>query len=253
MPSPFPGMNPYFEQPWLWRAFHGRFLVLLQDVITPLVVPRYTCDYEEALFLDEPTGPTSSFAVADLAFARRSRSKKTISLTAVAAPVTGTVPDILRRRHRWLTVRDTADRRVVTVIELLSPSNKQGGPDREQYLTKRRRVLNSSAHFIEIDLLRGGQRMPITDVPACDYLVMVSRRKERPRVGLWPIGLRDELPAVPIPLRGEPEPMIPLKPVLDRVYDGGGYRYKLYDHPPDPPLSAADARWAHGLIAREGD
>ena len=252
MPSPFPGMNPYFEQGWTWRGFHGRFLVCLQDAITPLVVPRYTCDYEEALFLDEPATADKSFAVADLAFARRSRSKKSGSATAVAAPVTGTVPDILRRRHRWLTIRDTVDRHVVAVIELLSPSNKAAGPDREQYLTKRRRVLASSAHLIEIDLLRGGPRMPATGIPACDYLVMVSRRRERPNVGLWPIGLRDELPALPLPLRGEAEPLVHLKPVLDRVYDGGGYQYKLYDREPDPPLAAADTAWAKRLLKVAG-
>jgi hypothetical protein len=27
MPSPFPGMNPYLEQPELWLEFHSRAIV----------------------------------------------------------------------------------------------------------------------------------------------------------------------------------------------------------------------------------
>jgi hypothetical protein len=169
-----------------------------------------------------------------------------------AAPVTGTIPipRPVRRRRRWLTVRDTRKRAVVTVIELHSPSDKRAGRDRHRYLDKRSLVLASTANLVEIDLLRGGQRMPVEGLPACDYCVVVSRRTERPRAGMWPFALRDPLPNIPIPLLpGEEEPVIALKPVLDRTYDGGGYVYKVYDGPPDPPLSADDAEWARGILA----
>ncbi len=88
----------------------------------------------------------------------------------------------------------------MTVIELLSPTNKYAGPDREQYLVKRRELLASPVHFVEIDLLRGGPRMPMQDLPECDYCVLVSRVETRLDAGLWPIRLRE-----PIRLR-QPSP-----------------------------------------------
>lgn len=153
------------------------------------------------------------------------------------------IPD--QKPARRLKVQDTHRRHVVAVIELLSPSNKDSGPDRDRYLDKRFEVLSSDAALVEIDLLRGGPRLPIQGLPACSYYALVSRPGERPDVGLWPLGLPDRLPVVPIPLRpGEPEPTVDLQAVLDRVYDEGGYPYRIYDGEPDPPLSAADAEWA---------
>ncbi len=87
------------------------------------------------------------------------------------------------------------------MVELLSPANRRPGPDRAQYLAKRGKVLKGPAHRVEIDLLRAGEPMPSEDRPACAYSVAVSRNDERPRAGFWPIGLRDPLPAIPIPLR----------------------------------------------------
>jgi hypothetical protein len=60
----------------------------------------------------------------------------------------------------FLEIRDRDSHELVTVVELLSPSNKYAGPDREQYLAKARILQRSPVHFVEIDLLRGGPRMP---------------------------------------------------------------------------------------------
>jgi len=57
-------------------------------------------------------------------------------------------------RHTFLEIRDCDNRQLVTVLELLSPSNKRPGPDREQYLAKRQQLLASSVHLVELDLLR---------------------------------------------------------------------------------------------------
>src|SRR6202011_1559181 len=103
-------------------------------------------------------------------------------------------------RVPFLEVRDRQGRELVAVIELLSPSNKRPGEDREQYLAKRRELLRSPAHLVEIDLLRGGPPMPLEDRPVCDYSVLVSRAERRPVAAFWPLRLRDRLPVIPIPL-----------------------------------------------------
>jgi Protein of unknown function (DUF4058) len=257
MPSPFPGMNPYFEQPGIWRGFHGLLLGQLTFALNSRVTPRYHADYEESLYIDQPQ-PTDRtfFAVADVGVAEGDDEplRETGGGTAVAArpranPVPATVTAGIKKKHRWLTIRDTQNREIVTVIEVLSPSNKTSTDDRAQYLRRRRKLLHSKVNLVEIDLLRGGEPMPMNGVPDCDYRIMVARRGRRPNVDVWPVGLRETLPEIPIPLAGtDPDVWLDLKPVLDAVYDGGAYRYRLYDHPPDPPLTVDDAAWATELV-----
>jgi len=168
------------------------------------------------------------------------------------APAYGRLPALLDvERHAYVEIRDRQKRDLVTVLELLSPSNKRPGADREQYLAKRRQLLSSPVHLVEIDLLRGGPRLPVDGLPGCDYCALVSRAQDRPRVALWPVLLRDRLPAVPIPLRSPDGPaQLDLQGLLDRLYDSAGYEDYLYDGLPQPPLSALDAAWAEGLTRR---
>src|SRR4051794_37770421 len=138
MPSPFPGMNPYLEQEDVWHDFHERFLPTAAEVIGAQVQTGYIVKIDEHVYVHE--------------------------LSAV---------DI--ESEAFLEIRDRRSRVLVAVVELLSPLNKRKGPDHAQYLAKRRQILASSAHLVEIDLLRGGTTMPIEDRPPCTYSVMVSR------------------------------------------------------------------------------
>ena len=147
-----------------------------------------------------------------------------------------------------IVIRDRAGEELVTVVELLSPANKSGD-DRAQYLGKRRQVLRSRTHFVELDFLRGGPRLPVGGLPACDYYALVSRAEERPRVGIWAWGLRDRMPVVPIPLRaGDPDVRLDLKAALDRIYDEQRYARSAYAHPPEPRLAPDDAAWAAQFV-----
>lgn len=254
MPSPFPGMNPYFEARGRWRGFHNSFLHCLRAAVADAVSPRYFVDMEESLFVDRGDDRGPLFAVADLSLARPPRPPAgTLNGgTLVASPaVAGTLPRSrpVRRARRWLTVTDTRGRAVVTVIEVLSPSDKRDGKARDMYLDKRDRLFRTSTHLIEIDLLRGGQRVPTRGLPPCDYFCAVSRHPGRPAAVFYPFDLPQPLPALPIPLLpGDAEPVIPLRPVLDRVYDEGHYADHLYTETPDPPLTPEQAAWAAPLV-----
>jgi Protein of unknown function (DUF4058) len=149
----------------------------------------------------------------------------------------------------FLEVRDRRTRKLIAVLEFLSPSNKRGGSDRERYLARRNRLLASEAHFVEIDLLRGGRPMPPEVRPDCNYSVLVSRAEKRPRASFWPIGLRQRLPTIPIPLcRPEEFARIDLQEILHHVYDAAGYEDFLYEGRPDPSLSPEDAAWAQEFV-----
>jgi hypothetical protein len=149
----------------------------------------------------------------------------------------------------YIRQRETA--RLVAVIELLSPVNKRRGKGREEYLEKRRTLLASPVHVIEIDLLRRYPRMPFDDpLPPAHYLVMVCKAGERPRSSVWPISVRQPLPTIPIPLL-PPDPPVPLElgQALRTAYERARYDLRVdYHQPPIPPLSPADAAWAATLI-----
>ncbi len=255
MPSPFPGMNPYLEQPGVWRDFHESFIAAARVALTPHLVPRYFARIEATLYIRErPDRPPEPFGAADVSVhpeAVATARQATTAAPAATAPATvGLPPRLQTERLSHLRVIDAGTREVVTVVELLSPSNKYAGPDREQYLEKQARVLQSWTSLVEIDLLRGGPRMPWADMPACDYNAVVSRPTDRSRADFWPIRLRDPLPAVPVPLApGEPEPRLDLQALLHQIYDGAGYRYFLYAHPPAPRLAPDDDAWAAALVA----
>lgn len=152
----------------------------------------------------------------------------------------------------YLSIIDRQSREVVTVVELLSPANKQkSGPDRVQYLARRDAVLASQASLVEIDLLRGGEPMPGEPRPSCAYSVLVSRPGERPDSGFWPLELSGRLPVVPIPLRSpRPDASLDLQALLHRVYDEAGYEFYIYDGPPQPALTPEEAAWAEPFLAQ---
>ena len=114
---------------------------------------------------------------------------------------------------------------------------------------KRGALLLRHVNFVEIDLLRGGPRMPNRNVPESDYSVLVSRYDRRPHSDYWAVRLREPLPAIPIPLQpADDAAVLDLQATLHRVYDAALYEYSIYDGPPEPALSAEDAEWAKQFV-----
>ena len=248
---PSPGMNPYLEQDDAWHDFHERFSPTCAEVISPQVRPQYIVKVDQHVYLHEKSAEERlMLGRSDVQIARVEPGDAVASAVAIAAPAYARLPAVDREKQTFVEIRDRESRQLVTVIELLSPTNKKVGPDRDQYLAKRQDVLARGVHLVEIDLLRGGTRPPLEDLPDSDY-VMVSRAEERPRAGVWPIRLRDRLPMIPIPLR-EPTPdaKIDLQQLLHRVYDAACYEDYIYRGRPHPPLHPEDASWAAELVAR---
>ncbi len=132
---------------------------------------------------------------------------------------------------------------------MISPTNKRPGPDREQYLAKRRQYLAGDVNLVEIDLLRGGPRFPADSLPVCDYLVLASPGHHRPRAGVWPISLRDALPNVAIPLAaGDQSAIVELQSIFTTAFDQGGYAPAIHQRDPETPLRTEDAAWAAELL-----
>lgn len=252
MPSPFPGMNPFLEQDDVWKDFHDTFIPFIRDTLAAQIQPHYIVKIEEYLFIHEPPAEQRILlGYGDISVARPNGERGSVAAVAArSAPARIRVPSIEFEKHTYLEIRDRRSRELITVVEMLSPSNKKPGPDREQYLGKRGTLLHSTAHFVEIDLLRAWPKMPMEEAASCDYSVMVSRVEERPHAGFWPLRLRDPLPSIPIPLRlPHADVEVDLQAVLHRVYDSAQYGNYIYDETPYPRLSPEDAAWAASLIA----
>ena len=156
--------------------------------------------------------------------------------------------------ERYLTVKHVDSASIVTIIELLSPSNKiRGSRGRKSFMSKRHEVLESEVNWVEIDLLRDGARS-VGDPPLkpSDYRVIVSRGTDRFNARCWPIGIRQKLPVIGIPLRGkDPEVLLDLGAVLGRVYERAAFQRTIdYRKTPIPPLKGADEVWAKQLISK---
>ncbi len=253
MPSPFPGMNPYLEQKGHWRDFHGAYIYAIRDALHRQVGRAYIATVDEQVYVHEPPAESPRLLGNPDISLERGASKKGRrgGGAAVKAPAEVTLMDVEVKRLRRIEIRDSEYRELITVIELLSPTNKYAGDDRDQYEAKRGEILASHVHFVEIDLLRGGPRMPMKNAPASDYCVLVSRCERRPGADFWPIQLADRLPKIPIPLQqGHADALIDLQALLNETYDKAGYEDFIYEGSPKPRLTKDKAVWARKYIPK---
>lgn len=250
MKSPFPGMDPYLEHPSLWPDVHNRLIAAIADALVPLVAPRYFVALERRAYLRQ-ADDLALIGRPDLAVVK---PQPWVSLSE-PRPVYGGVLEVEvpmsdEVREDYLEVHEVKSGRLITLVELLSPTNKLDPDGRWHYERKRTQILNSLTSLVEIDLLRAGEPMPTFGRPAeCDYRILISRGWQRPRSHLYPFDLRQPIPSIPVPLQqGETEPVLDLNEVLHALYTRARFDLRLdYAQPPVPPLSEEDAAWAQGL------
>lgn len=253
MKSPFPGMDPYLEGS-LWMSVHTQLSAAIAWQLAPLVRPKYLVLPTERFVLDDPDSvsiTTRGSIIPDVAVARGEFDTAENSTAATAvAPVQMTTVMPVRVPHVTIEIRSAANRQLVTAIEVLSPTNKRADGYHE-YLAKRRHVLLSSAHLVEIDLLRRGQRVPMREpLPQAAYFVFVNRADQRPTTDVWPIALTDPLPRIPIPLQaGDADVMLDLGDALNSVYGRLGLDLAIdYTRPPDVPFGEQETELARSFL-----
>jgi hypothetical protein len=160
------------------------------------------------------------------------------------------VLDPIEHSLRTVEIRDVASETLVTAIEVLSPINKVGD-GLTTYRRKRQRLHQAGVHLLEIDLIRRGTRpLDHPRIPAVPYLVALTRGQAT-TADVWPVGLRDPLPIVPVPLRPPDDDVaLDLQDVLVDVYDTAAYELSIdYQTPPPPPsLADDDSAWMAALL-----
>ncbi|HEV3115647.1 MAG TPA: DUF4058 family protein, partial [Gemmataceae bacterium] len=216
---------------------------------------------EERVFVESPQGHERTM-YPDIRVVERGRRKKPRPAqaggVAVAEPLSIRLPDEPVTQGYIEIIDLSTRRRIVTVIEVLSPSNKAPGPGRELYEKKQQECRAGGVNLVEIDLLRRGPwalTIPQQLVPTTyrsTYRVCVYRAAEE-LAQIYRVPLRERLPIMRIPLReSDADVLLDLQALIDRCYENGGYDEDLdYQAAPEPPLAPADARWAHALLRKQ--
>lgn len=253
-------MDPYLEEPTLWAGVHQRLIVAIANVLAPRLRPNYIVAVEERVY--ETVGEEALLVgIPDEAIARSVQNRgqsEPASMTAMrpeSGAVTVTLPMPEIQREGYLEIRRAGTEAVITLIEILSPKNKRPGEGRVQYEAKRRKVLASMTHLVEIDLLRQWPSMPVLNYASTShYRVLVSRSSIRPQATLYPFNLPDPIPAILIPLEGDdPDQALDLQALLTELYDLGGYDLRIdYQKPPLPPLTDTEMSWVNQQLTARG-
>ncbi|BAZ12452.1 hypothetical protein NIES4071_42830 [Calothrix sp. NIES-4071] len=257
MPSPFPGMNPYLETPDLWSGVHGRLIITIADILSPLLRPKYFVAVEERIYESTPNNRIL-VGIPDVSIQRQTTGTNTTNATVATPtvqPTNVTLPITEEIKERYLEVKRVETKEVVTTIEILSPKNKRSGEGRAAYETKRQRVLSSNTHLVEIDLLRGGVPLPIMETAIkSHYRIIVSRSERRPQADLYAFNIQNSIPGFLLPLRtGDVEPMLDLQTILNQLYDRASYDLVIdYHQEPVPGLSKIDKDWLDKLLRAQG-
>lgn len=261
MPSPFPGMDPFIEACRRWQSFHAQFVAEMQRALAAIVPQRYSVDLEvrSYIVIAGPEGKELPPFVPDVGITARTdappaqRSSTAIAETTDTEAISMQAFVATEFRETFISILETdPEERLVTCIEVLSPSNKRRrSQGRKLYLRKRNALLLGEANLVELDLLRGGQRMPMmTPWPDSPYTVLVSREEHAPYCKAWPAHFRQPLPNIPIPLSPSDEDVrLELQPLLASVYARSNYERRLdYARPLQPALNEEESAWVVELL-----
>jgi hypothetical protein len=254
MRSPFPGMNPFLETPYHWQSFHTMYLASLQRLLSTTLPPGFVSRPEQRVYIvpdERDVRPDSIiFAVAP----NRPRSPGPIAIATRETPPERVLKPTREVIERFVEIRDvrSGSVEVVTVIELLSPVNKErGSAGRSEYLRKQQFILTSSTHLVEIDLLRRGE--PTVYVPDAilksqgnyDYVVTLANTTEPLNYIFWRNRLQDPLPVITVPLTEDiPAVQLDLQAVFDECWETNRLGADMnYTASLDPALPETSARW----------
>src|SRR5436190_12416981 len=119
MPSPFPGMDPFLEDEKIWPTFQHHLVACLYQTLLPGLVDRYRARVGQRRYATEQALFTS----------------------------------VLRDEHEeeFIEVRQRNDSKLITLVDVVSPTNKTTDAGRQAYLAKRKEAKSSGASLVEID------------------------------------------------------------------------------------------------------
>ena len=252
-------MDPYIEALGLWGDFHGELIGEIKRALAAQVPKKYLVRQEQRSYValagvegkeERPFLPDVRVVEVPTKTRKQGKSRSPATKKPALEAEGMTIQAFVAEEHRESFIEiyeDDPERRLVTCIEVLSPSNKRKkSKGRKLYLRKRQSLLLGSANLVEIDLLRGGERMPMLGKwPDSPYTLLICREYLAPTCTVWPAHFRQPLPTLPIPLSyPDPDIRLDLQPFIAAIYARSRYHLDIdYRKPLKPPLSEVDAAW----------
>ena len=257
MPSPFPGMDPYIEACGLWGDFHDKLIGELERTLAAALPPRYVARIRERTYIewtdprdDQPqTVPFEPDVSLRLGGAETEAESGGVAvLTAPSQAVLMHALAEVEYRELFLEILELdPQRRLVTSIEVLSPTNKRPGMvGWQQYENKRHVFLQGHANLVELDLLRTGRRRRMRERwPDSPYYVLAMKKQQAPACRVWPAFITAPLPEIAVPLAPPDDDLaLTLQPLIDSIYARSRYEVDIdYSRPLEPPLSPDESRF----------
>lgn len=238
MKSPFPGMNPWLEG-YMWPDVHHDLASTIRFLIAPLIAPKYVARLDIATILDNDPESEIGITYPDVEILQ---NRNIVREPVTAYGLTMTEPNIITTyklpievRIAVVEIRDTANNKLITAIEILSPVNKRNS-NLINYRNKISDLHTSDVHVLEIDLLRRGTRPFNYKKNTGSYQMMLLRAKTN-KAAIWTVAIQDKLPILPIPLMApDPDVLLDLGKALDIVFERGLYHLSIdYTEKPAPP------------------
>lgn len=224
-------MDPFIEARGLWGDFHNDLIICIKRFLNSKLPTRYVARSGERSYIDvvDPDGELLKrrTIIPDVSIHDRAESA-TIQPVQAVMEESGDESIIMygtqleEIRESFIEIRDVeSDHRLVTSIEILSPSNKRpNSKGWDEYASKRSDFFAGAANLVEIDLLRGGQRHAMnTPWPDSPYYLMVMRSHQAPACRVWPAYSTRPIHSIPIPLLpSDPDLTLALQPMIDDIY-----------------------------------
>ncbi|MCS7300655.1 MAG: DUF4058 family protein [Fimbriimonadales bacterium] len=236
------GMDPYIEAQ-AWRDFHLEMISGIRAALIPHLVPKYAARIEERVYIDEEASETQvRYPDVAVEVAQPNAPYAGGGVATLVEPVLRSVPLAVEQRERFIEIRTLPERKLVTVIEMLSPTNKRpNSTGRRVYLRKRRQLFEARVNLVELDLTLQGERMPTNEpLPEGDYFALIARGYRLPVVEVYAWKRGQPLPLIPVPLlRGDPDAPLNLQAVYESVYARARYDVQL-DFSKPLPFAAAE-------------
>ncbi len=258
MPSPFPGMDPYIERPGIWPDFHDRLIASIVGKLQPLLRPRFAAVTQDRLYLVE----SDRAVYPDVAIVETPqpnlRDGGGTAVLEIDAPAVFEL-DEEEIREPFIEIIEPSSGRIVTTIEVISPTNKDRSEGQDAYEQKREEYWDGGANVVEIDLLRAGPSIvkvakhKLDQLRPWDYVIAVSRRVPS-RQEVYAFALERRLPRVSIPLlRKVSDVTLDLQAAFDRCWDEGPYPgMSRYDEPPPGEFSVERVDWCQQRLREAG-
>jgi Protein of unknown function (DUF4058) len=251
-------MDPYIEWPPIWPDFHDALITYIRGELQPQLRPKYAALMRDRLYVMESQRPIFPDVSVVAPLSRHSPSNGAAALMELEEPIIfETMEEEIREPYLEI-IEPRAGNRLITAVEVLSPTNKVPGPGREEYLQKRAEVRAAGAGLVEIDLL--GDRNPMLPLSAEDlaklppwrYLVGVSRPPKRQAV--YPIVMHKSLPKIRVPLaNGDPDVILDLQAAFALAWEKGPYPMLLnYDGPPPGQMTDDEIAWCQQQLRQAG-